>query len=127
LTRIKIIDFGSGRYETDDNIFGKHSTLQTQWYRAPEIILGMTYNKAIDMWSVGCILVELYICGHLFPGQNDGDKLARIMEVLGPPTKSFIEDLRGKNCSSTINAIQFPVLTSLEKKGSVEANVSIVC
>lgn len=91
LTKIKIIDFGSSRYETDNNILGEDSTLQTRWYRAPEIILGMPYDKAIDMWSAGCILAELYMCRHLFPGQDDDDQLACIMEVLGLPEKSFIE------------------------------------
>ncbi|TMC14341.1 MAG: hypothetical protein E6J34_23770 [Chloroflexi bacterium] len=91
LTQIKIIDFGSSRYDTDNNTLGEDSTLQTQWYRAPEIILGMPYDMAIDMWSAGCILAELYIHRHLFPGQDESDQLARIMEVVGLPEKSFIE------------------------------------
>ena len=81
LTQIKIIDFGSSRYETDNNILGEDSTLQTRWYRAPEIILGMPYDNSIDMWSAGCILAELFMCGHLFPGQDDGDQLVRIISA----------------------------------------------
>lgn len=43
----------------------------TRWYRAPEIMLKwMRYTKAIDVWSVGCILVEMFTSRPLFPGQN---------------------------------------------------------
>lgn len=43
----------------------------TRWYRAPEILLGSTkYSKAVDMWSVGCILGELITGKSLFPGNS---------------------------------------------------------
>jgi len=42
------------------------------------------------MWSLGCIVAELYTGRHLFPGENQQDQLARIMEVLGPPPESLI-------------------------------------
>ena len=56
------------------------------WYRAPEILLGeTTYGFAVDMWSFGCILAELYTGYPLFPGSNETEQLACIMEVLGVP------------------------------------------
>jgi serine/threonine protein kinase len=70
----------------------------------------MPYDNSIDMWSAGCILAELFMCGHLFPGQDDGDQLMRIMEVLGLPAKSFIEGSPRKhlffdeNCNPICNA-----------------------
>jgi len=45
--------------------------IQSRYYRAPEIILGIEYNYPIDMWSFGCILVELYIGHALFPGKTE--------------------------------------------------------
>lgn len=45
---------------------------------------------AIDMWSLGCILAELYTGFPLFPGENEQEQLACIMEVLGVPDKEFI-------------------------------------
>lgn len=43
----------------------------TLWYRAPEILLGSTkYNKSVDIWSFGCILVELYTGWVLFNGES---------------------------------------------------------
>ena len=42
---------------------------------------GIPYNMAIDMWSLGCILAELYTGYPLFPGENEVEQLACIMEV----------------------------------------------
>lgn len=43
----------------------------TRWYRAPEILLGSTfYTKAVDMWSVGCILGEMINGKPIFPGSS---------------------------------------------------------
>lgn len=78
---IKVIDFGSSCFE-DEKIY---NYIQSRFYRAPEIILGIAYTMAIDMWSFGCILAELYIGSPLFPGQNEAEQLAMIMEVRGVP------------------------------------------
>ena len=45
---------------------------------------------AIDMWSLGCILAELYTGFPIFPGENEQEQLSCIMEVLGVPDKEFI-------------------------------------
>ena len=50
----------------------------------------MNYHMAIDMWSLGCILAELYTGFPIFPGENEQEQLACIMEVLGVPDKDFI-------------------------------------
>ncbi|KAI8996949.1 kinase-like domain-containing protein [Pilobolus umbonatus] len=58
----------------------------TRWYRAPEIMLNKnSYNKAIDMWSLGCILAELYGRKVLFKGNDYVDQLHKIIAVLGLP------------------------------------------
>lgn len=45
-----------------------YTYIQSRYYRAPEIILGIDYSTAIDMWSFGCILAELFSGMPLFPG-----------------------------------------------------------
>lgn len=60
-----------------------YTYIQSRFYRSPEVILGHSYNMAIDMWSLGCIMAELYTGYPLFPGENEVDQLACIMEVRG--------------------------------------------
>ena len=50
----------------------------------------MTYDIAIDMWSFGCIIAELYLGYPLFPGENELEQLAYIMELLGVPSNAYI-------------------------------------
>lgn len=50
----------------------------------------MNYHMAIDMWSLGCILAELYTGYPIFPGENEQEQLSCIMEVLGVPDKEFV-------------------------------------
>lgn len=50
----------------------------------------MNYHMAIDMWSLGCILAELYLGYPIFPGENEQEQLSCIMEVLGVPDKEFV-------------------------------------
>lgn len=67
-----------------------YTYIQSRFYRSPEVILGMNYHMAIDMWSLGCILAELYTGFPIFPGENEQEQLSCIMEVLGVPDKEFI-------------------------------------
>ncbi|CAG9312801.1 DYRK4_3 [Blepharisma stoltei] len=84
---IKLIDFGSACF-----VNGKVFTyIQSRFYRAPEIVLGVDYNEAIDIWSLGCIIFELYTGYPLFPGENETDLLLCMMEVLGIPPEKFLE------------------------------------
>ncbi|CAG8516761.1 9848_t:CDS:10 [Acaulospora colombiana] len=84
---IKVIDFGSSCFENEK----VYTYIQSRFYRSPEVILGMTYNMAIDMWSLGCILAELYTGYPLFPGEGEQEQLACIMEVQGVPERYLIE------------------------------------
>ena len=68
---IKLIDFGTSCYE--GKLYHKidqqsYTYIQSRYYRAPEITLGIDYDAKIDMWSTGCILAELYTGVPLFPG-----------------------------------------------------------
>lgn len=86
-TEIKVIDFGSSCFENEK----VYTYIQSRFYRSPEVILGMSYGMPIDMWSLGCILAELYTGVPIFPGENEQEQLACIMEVFGPPEKHLIE------------------------------------
>src|SRR5260221_1458656 len=100
---IKVIDFGSSCFEHEKSLanslssflqilisFTVYTYIQSRFYRSPEVILGMNYHMAIDMWSLGCILAELYTGFPIFPGENEQEQLSCIMEVLGIPEKEFI-------------------------------------
>jgi dual specificity tyrosine-phosphorylation-regulated kinase 2/3/4 len=86
-SEIKVIDFGSSCFENEK----VYTYIQSRFYRSPEVILGMTYGMTIDMWSLGCILAELFTGVPIFPGENEQEQLACIMEVFGPPEKHLIE------------------------------------
>ncbi|KAJ6668505.1 hypothetical protein lerEdw1_011987 [Lerista edwardsae] len=68
-----------------------YTYVQSRFYRSPEVILGHPYATPIDMWSLGCIMAELYTGYPLFPGENESEQLACIMEVLGLPPADFIQ------------------------------------
>eukprot|EP00158_Paraphelidium_tribonemae_P004940 Partr_v1_DN27068_c0_g1_i2_m29105 putative dual-specificity tyrosine-(Y)-phosphorylation regulated kinase len=78
---IKVIDFGSSCF-FDEKIY---TYIQSRFYRSPEIVLGLPYGSAIDMWSVGCILAELYTGYPIFPAQDEQELIACVMEIFGPP------------------------------------------
>ena len=86
-SEIKVIDFGSSCHENER----VYTYIQSRFYRSPEVILGMTYGMPIDMWSLGCILAELLTGYPIFPGENEQEQLACIMEIFGPPDKALIE------------------------------------
>ena len=48
-----------------------YTYIQSRYYRAPEVILGVRYSPAIDMWSFGCVIAELWTGYPLFPGENE--------------------------------------------------------
>ncbi|XP_041059126.1 dual specificity tyrosine-phosphorylation-regulated kinase 4 isoform X2 [Carcharodon carcharias] len=89
---IKVIDFGSSCFENQK----VYTYIQSRFYRSPEVILGHQFGLAIDMWSFGCILAELYTGYPLFPGENEVEQLACIMEVFGIPPAEIIQTSQRK-------------------------------
>ena len=77
---IKLIDFGGATYEHEH----KSSVVNTRQYRAPEVILGLGWSFPSDIWSVGCILAELYCGDLLFATHDDMEHLALMERRLGP-------------------------------------------
>ncbi|KAH7905441.1 hypothetical protein BJ138DRAFT_773101 [Hygrophoropsis aurantiaca] len=105
---LKVIDFGSSCFEHEKI----YTYIQSRFYRSPEVILGMNYHMAIDMWSLGCILAELYTGFPIFPGENEQEQLSCIMEVLGPPDKDFINRSSRKRLFFDNNSAPRPVVNS---------------
>jgi len=78
----------------------------TRWYRAPEILLGSTkYSKAVDMWSVGCIIGELITGKAIFPGSSTLNQIERILEITGRPTNKDIEDVESPLATNILDNI----------------------
>ena len=65
--------------------------IQSRFYRSPEVILGLEYEVAIDMWSLGCILVEMHTGEPLFNGTDEYDQIRRIVEMRGLPPRHLLE------------------------------------
>ncbi|KAG2383006.1 hypothetical protein C9374_004973 [Naegleria lovaniensis] len=99
---LRVIDFGSACYARNSEFAGNFY-IQSRFYRAPEVLLGLRYNKSIDMWSLGCICAELFLGLPLLPGVNEYNQLARIVEMFGTPPPYMIE--YGKFGSKYFNQI----------------------
>lgn len=86
-TQIKIVDFGSAC--TDYKSGFKY--VQSRFYRCPEIVMGLPYDHAVDMWSFGCILCELVTGRPIFPAQDENELLEFIKVRIGMPPLDMIQ------------------------------------
>uniref|UniRef100_A0A1I7TMY1 Dual specificity tyrosine-phosphorylation-regulated kinase mbk-1 n=1 Tax=Caenorhabditis tropicalis TaxID=1561998 RepID=A0A1I7TMY1_9PELO len=86
-SQIRVIDFGSS-CQTGHRIY---QYIQSRFYRSPEVLLGIAYDTKIDMWSLGCILVEMHTGEPLFAGSSEVDQMMKIVEVLGMPPKEMLD------------------------------------
>ncbi|KAJ7187983.1 kinase-like domain-containing protein [Mycena filopes] len=110
--QIKVIDFGSACHERQT----VYTYIQSRFYRSPEVLLGMSYTASIDMWSLGCIAVELFLGLPLFPGTSEYNQLTRIVEMLGMPPMSMLNT--GKQAGQFFDAYEVynPHTNQNEKK-----------
>jgi len=76
--KIKLIDFGSACFEG----YTAHTYIQSRFYRSPEVLIGLPYDSAIDMWSLGCVAAELFLGLPILPGVHEHDQLGRISEMI---------------------------------------------
>ncbi|CAX42751.1 kinase subunit of RNA polymerase II carboxy-terminal domain kinase I, putative [Candida dubliniensis CD36] len=88
--RLKIADFGLARTMKIVNANEKPdytNRVITIWYRPPELLLGATdYGREVDVWGVGCLLIELYCKMAAFRGMDEVSQLCRIFNIMGTPT-----------------------------------------
>jgi len=84
---VKICDFGSSK-KMDGKSRKNIPHIVSRYYRAPELILCHTdYSTQVDIWAVGCILVELFTLEPLFPGKSEGLQLFEMMALIGSPVE----------------------------------------
>lgn len=81
---VKCIDFGSS-CQVDRQMY---QYIQSRFYRSPEVLFCLRYGHPIDMWSLGCILVEMHTGVPVFNGREEREQIVKIVQVLGiPPAK----------------------------------------
>ena len=117
-SKIRLIDFGSACF-TDTTMY---TYIQSRYYRAPEIILGIPYNCSIDMWSVGCVIAELFLGIPLFSGTSEYNQLYKFIQLLGMPENNVLK--RGsktdqffwhRNPSPKISTNRYGEITTTDK------------
>jgi len=108
---LKVADFGLARLMDAPKEDGTRTQVltdyvATRWYRAPEILLGSNnYTKAVDMWSIGCILGELVGGKPMFPGSSTMNQIDRILAILGRPTKDDLEAIQSEFAGQMLDNI----------------------
>ncbi|CAF4072692.1 unnamed protein product [Rotaria sordida] len=102
--KIKLADFGLARlYNADDKDRPYTNKVITLWYRPPELLLGEErYGPAIDIWSCGCILGELFQRRPLFQAQREDDQLEMISRLCGSPAPAVWPDVINLPLFSTL-------------------------
>ncbi|KAK9898530.1 mitogen-activated protein kinase [Cystobasidium minutum MCA 4210] len=109
---LKVCDFGLARSirtaEPGGDTGFMTEYVATRWYRAPEIMLTFKqYTKAIDIWSVGCILGEM-LCGKpMFPGRDYHHQISLILDVLGTPTLEEFYAINSRRSRDYLRAMPF--------------------
>lgn len=107
---LKVIDYGSASCSTEELL----DYVQSRYYRAPEVVLGCSYNEKIDIWSLGCILVECFTGQPLFPAESEQELLILVQEKIGKPSRRLLT--RAKFRSNYIDSLGF-VAGSFEGDG----------
>lgn len=92
--RVKVIDFGSASHVSKAVC---STYLQSRYYRSPEVLLGLPFCEAIDMWSLGCVIAELFLGWPLYPGSSEYDQIRYIMQTQGLPTDHMLNNATKTN------------------------------
>ncbi|KAJ6424638.1 hypothetical protein OIU84_025418 [Salix udensis] len=101
---LKICDFGLARPTSENEFMTEY--VVTRWYRAPELLLNSSeYTSAIDVWSVGCIFMELMNRKPLFPGRDNVHQMRLLTELLGTPNESDLGFIRNENARRYIRQL----------------------
>lgn len=107
---LKICDFGLARVDDPENADRcvMSNYIATRWYRAPEVILSRKrYTKAVDMWSVGCILAELIGRKPLFPGRDSFHQITLIISILGTPPPEETQGSTNKKSKDYVSSLPY--------------------
>lgn len=108
---LKICDFGLARgysQNPEKNAGFLTEYVATRWYRAPEIMLSFqSYTKAIDIWSVGCILAELLGSKPIFKGKDYVDQLNQILYIVGTPPEETLTRIGSQRAQDYVRSLPF--------------------
>ncbi|XP_028417617.1 cyclin-dependent kinase-like 5 isoform X2 [Dendronephthya gigantea] len=102
---LKLCDFGFARAMSSNSSAPFTDYVATRWYRSPELLLGGSYGKPVDIWAIGCILGELADGQPVFPGESEIDQLYTIQKVLGPLPPDQMEMFRN---NPRFKGLKFP-------------------
>ncbi|KAL7262792.1 hypothetical protein ACSBR1_001030 [Camellia fascicularis] len=92
---LKIADFGLANYFDPNRKRHLTSRVVTLWYRAPELLLGVTaYGVGIDLWSAGCLMAEMFGGRPIMPGRTEVEQLHRIFKLCGTPSEEYWKRLK---------------------------------
>ncbi|KAL8133105.1 hypothetical protein AgCh_008532 [Apium graveolens] len=92
---LKIADFGLANIYQPKPERPLTSRVVTLWYRAPELLLGSKdYGVAIDLWSAGCLLAEMFMGKAIMPGRTEVEQLHRIFKLCGSPSEDYWKKLK---------------------------------
>jgi len=107
--KVKLIDFGSAS-PVEKAI--QSTYLQSRYYRAIEILLGLPFNESIDMWSLGCVMAELFLGWPLYPGSSEYDQIRYISQTQGLPSQSILQQGQKTSRFFFFNNYQWKLKTS---------------
>ena len=108
--RLKICDFGLARSCVKQSDTDSHQLLTmyvtTRWYRSPELLcFSSTYGAAVDMWSAGCIIAELFTRKPLFQGTDPLSQLEQVVKAMGHPSEEDLEAVMNEGALQFIEAL----------------------
>jgi dual specificity tyrosine-phosphorylation-regulated kinase 2/3/4 len=86
---VKLIDFGSAWAKGE-----RLSYIQSRFYRAPEVLIEANWDKSIDIWSLGCMVVEMITGWPIFVGDNEIDVFRNMVKIMGMPGREFFMQKR---------------------------------
>lgn len=123
LPHVKVIDLGSAVRVTNNNPNNKQIYMQSRYYRAPEMLLGKTFDCGIDIWSVGCIAAELFLGHPLFPGNSEYDQIKRITQMFGPFPQPLIQGGGNRSRNFVEEGVNNYRLMTPEEKSKISGNI----
>jgi serine/threonine protein kinase len=115
--QIKLIDFGSSCYLTDR----QSSYIQSRSYRAPEVVLGLPYDGKIDVWSLGCVVAEMFTGDVTFQNDSIVSMLSRIEAICGPFPRHMIAQGRQSGRFFTKSGLLYEVVDDSDREGNKTA------
>ncbi|KAJ2330619.1 hypothetical protein GGI00_003621, partial [Coemansia sp. RSA 2681] len=83
--RVKLIDFGNAVSDGDVSEYYSTFEIQTVWFRAPEVAYQRPFGRAIDIWSIGCVMCELWLGRSLFTDMGNRSLIVSMLKLRGPP------------------------------------------